>query len=150
MRIRGAPEETGIRMKLRGDGAYEARYAFSLLKSLDASPLAMVRINSGTRSKGVDRARLAEGPYTSQEPARMTKSERRANQKDWREGAEFGLRWLADMVMSAFKRVFGESAGAPKPHAAYIEIATKIAAYNHAQDAWDGAVRAVREARPAA
>ena len=44
-------------MKLWGDGAYDARYVFSLLQSLDISPLARVRTNSNTRSRGADRAR---------------------------------------------------------------------------------------------
>ena len=51
------------------------------------------------------------------------------------------------MVISAFKRVFRESVRTIKPHTAYIEIATKIAACNHAQDVVD---RAVREACSAA
>lgn len=72
---------------------------------------------------------------------RMTKSERRANQKKWGERAGFGLRWL-EIVISAFKHVFGESMGALLPYTAYIEIAIKIAAYNHAQDIRDRAVRA--------
>ena len=96
----GALEERSIPTKMWGDGAYDARYVFSLLKSRDISPLAKVRISSGTRSKGVDRARSravldqlgGSGGCTSQELARMTKSERQANQKDWRGRAEFGLR----------------------------------------------------------
>ena len=158
MRIHRALEERGIHVKLWGDGAYDARYIFSLLKSLDISPLVRVRINSGTRSKGVDRARSravldqlgGRGGCTSKELARMTKSERQANQKDWRERVEFGLRWLVEIVISAFKRVFGESVRALKPHTAYIEIATKIAAYNYTQDVGDRAVRAIREACAAA
>ena len=77
----------------------------------------------------------------------MTKSERQANQKDWRERVEFGLRRLVEIAISAFKRVFGESVRTLKPHTAYVEIATKMAACNHAQDVGD---RAVREACSAA
>ena len=80
----------------------------------------------------------------------MTKSERRANQKKWRELVRFGLRRLAGIVISAFKRVLGESARALSPRTAYVEVATKITAYNHMLDVGDEAVRAVRAARAAA
>lgn len=38
----------------------------------------------------------------------------------------FGLRWLVEIVIPAFKRAFGESAGALLSHTAYIEIDTKM------------------------
>lgn len=158
LRIHRALEERGIHVKLWGDGAYDARYVFSLLKSLGIAPLVRVRIDSGTRARGVDGTRSravldqlgGRGGCTSQELARMTKSERQANQKDWRKRVEFGLRWLVEIVISAFKRVFGESVRALKPHTAYVEIATKIAAYNHTLDVGDRAVWAAREACAAA
>ena len=56
----------------------------------------------------------------------------------------YGLRWIVEIVISAFKRVFGESVRALKPHTAIIEIATKVAAYNLNLDVGDAAVRAVR------
>ena len=152
--IRRALEERGISVGLWADGAYDARYVFSLLKSLGIAPLVRVRINSGTRSRGKDRARSeavlerlgGRGGCTSRELGRMTKSERQANQKEWRKRVGFGLRWLVEIVISAFKRVFGELVRALLPHTAYIEIATKIAAYNRTQDVGDRAVRAVRAA----
>ena len=70
----------------------------------------------------------------------MTKSERRANRKKWRKLVRFGLRWLVEIVISAYKRVFGESVRALLPRTAYIEVATKITAYNHLQDVGDEAV----------
>ena len=50
-------EKMGIRLELMGDGAYDARAIFSLLAHLGITPVIRVRINSNTRSKGVDRAR---------------------------------------------------------------------------------------------
>ena len=154
MRMHRAPEERGISMELRGDGAYDARYVFSLLNSLNITPLISVHIDSNPRDKGKDRDRAVldqlgwVGGCTSRELGRMTKSERRANQKNWREHVKFGLRWLVDIVTSAFKRVFGESVRALQPHTACVEVATKITAYNHALDVGDKAVGAVRAGAP--
>ena len=151
-RVRRTLEERDINIELRGDGGYDARYVFSFLKSLDITPLISVRVDSNARAKGVDRARAVleqlggVGGCTSRELARMTKSERRANQKKWREYVRFGLRWFVEIVISSFKRIFGESVKALLPRTAYIEVATKIFAYNRIQDIGDEAVRAVRTA----
>ena len=153
-RIRRALEERDVNIELRRDGGYDARCVFSFLKSLDITPLISVRIDSNTRAKSVNRARARAvleqlggvGGCTSRELARMTKSERRANQKKWREYVRFGLRWFVEIVISSFKRIFGESVKALLPRTAYIEVATKIFAYNRIQDIGGEAVRAVRTA----
>ena len=44
-------------MELRGDGSYDTRDVFLLLKSLSVTPLITVRVNSNTRAKGKDRSR---------------------------------------------------------------------------------------------
>ena len=145
-------------MELRGDGGYDARDVFMFLKTLGVTPLFTVRVNSNTRAKGKDRSRSRAvldqlggvGDCTVKDLARMTKSERRANRKKWRKLVRFGLRWLVEIVISAYKRVFGESVRALSPRTAYVEVATKITAYNHLQDVGDEAVRAVRAACAAA
>jgi hypothetical protein len=48
--------------------------------------------------------------------------------------AGYGLRWLVEMVISAFKRIFGDAVRAVKPQYILLEIATKIAAYNKRRD----------------
>lgn len=50
------------------------------------------------------------------------------------ESVEFGLRWIVEIVISAFKRVLGESVRALKQYTAFIGIATNIAAYNRYLD----------------
>ena len=157
-RIRRALEERDIGLELRGDGGYDAREVFMFLKTLGVTPLVTVRVNSNTRAKGKDRSRSRAvldqlggvGNCTCKDLARMTKSERRANRKKWRELVRFGLRWLVEIVISAFKRVLGESVRALSPRTAYVEVATKITAYNHMLDVGDEAVRAVRAACAAA
>ena len=143
---------------MRGDGGYAARAVFSFLKSLSVTPLVTVRVDSNARAKGEYRSRAravldhvgGAGGCTRRDLARMTKSERRANRKKWREAVGFGLRWLVEIVMSAFERVLGESVRALRPRTAYVGAATKITAYNHMLDVGDGAVGAVRAARAAA
>ena len=100
--MRGALEERGVGLELRGDGGYDARDVFSFLKTLGVTPLVTVRVNSNTRAKGKDRSRSravldqlgGAGDCTCKDLARMTKSERRANRKKWREAVRFELRWL--------------------------------------------------------
>ena len=144
-------KERGIHIELRGDGAYDTRAIFSMLAQLGITPVIKVRINSNTRSKGVDRARtlavlnqLGGGDgCTNREFHCMTKGERKANQKKWKKEVEFGLRWIVEIVISAFKRVLGESVRALKPHTAFIEVATKIAAYNYYLDVGDAAIKSL-------
>ena len=118
-----------------------------------------MRIDSNTLARGKDRSRAVLDQLggvggvsgcTGLELGRMTTSERRANQKKWRKHVRFGLRWLVEIVISAFKRVFGESARALLPHTAYVGAATKITAYNYTLDVGDEAVVVVRAARAAA
>ena len=146
-------KKMGIHIELRADGAYDTRAIFSMLAQLGITPVIKVRIDSSTKSKGVDRARtmavlnqLGGGDgCTNTEFHRMTKDERRANQKKWKKEVKFGLRWIVEIVISAFKRVLGESVRALKPYTAFIEVATKIAAYNKYLDIDDAAIKAVRD-----
>ena len=73
----------------------------------------------------------------------MTKDERQANQKKWKEKVEFGLRWIVEIVISAFKRVLGDSVRALKPPT-FIDVSTKIAAYNKYLDIDKEAIKSVR------
>ena len=144
-------KKMGIRLEMMGDGAYDARAIFSILAHLGITPVIKVRINSNTKSDGVDRARtmavldqLGDG-CTNKDFNHMTKDERRANQKKWKERVEFGLRWIVEIVISAFKRVLGESVRALTPYTAFVEVTTKIAAYNMLLDIDDAAIKAVRD-----
>ena len=74
----------------------------------------------------------------------MTKGERRANRKAWKEEVVYRARWRVEIVISAFKQVFGESVMARTPRTAFIEIATKMAAYNRNLDMDDEIMRKMR------
>ena len=148
--------QMGIDIEMRGDGGYDTRRIFSLLAKLGIIPIIKVRINSNTRADGVDRARAMAvleqlgGNCTNQTLARMVREARLANQKDWKARVRYGLRWIVEIVISAFKRIFGESIRALTPYTAYVEIATKIAAYNHNLAIGDEAVQNMREGCKAA
>ena len=139
-------------MRLWTDGRYDARKGFSLLGKLGTSTRIKVRANSTTRSRGVDRYRVlailqqlgGKGNCTNKQLAHTTKDERRANRKSWKEKAEFVAPWRVGIVISAFKRVFGESVRARTPRTAFTEIATKVAAYNRNLDMDDEITREMR------
>ena len=92
-----------------------------------------VRIDAGARSDGVDHtcalAVLGQlggrGDCTNRELNRM-KGGRLANQKDWKESVRYGLHWIAEIVISAFKSIFGESVLVPAPGTAHVDLATKV------------------------
>ena len=144
-------EDMGLQIEVRGDGGYDTREVFSYLSKLGITPIVKVRVNSNTSSKGVDRSRTmvvldqlgGKGGCTNYELHRMRKYERLVNQKEWKSDVRYGLRWLVEIVISAFKRVFGESVRARTPYTAYVEIATKIAAYNRNLDIGDMAIQAL-------
>ena len=48
---------------------------------------------------------------------------------------------MVEIIISAFKRVFGESVRALTPRMAFIEVATKATAYNRNLDIGDEAIR---------
>ena len=151
-RICNRLKKMGIHIELRGDAGYDARYVFTLLANLGITPIIRIRVNANAKSDGVGRARALAaleqlggwGDCSNEEFNQMTKDERRLNQKRWKKDVRSGLRWIVEIVISAFKRVFGESVRALKPHTAIIEIATKIAAYNRNLDIRDAVVGAMR------
>ena len=73
--------EMGIKIELRADGGYDSRVTFAFLAALGIIPVIRVRINSGARAKGKNRARPkavleqlgGRGGCTGREPNRTTK-----------------------------------------------------------------------------
>ena len=72
--------EMGIKIELRADGGYDCRVTFAFLAALGIIPVIRVRINSGARAKGKNRARPravleqpgGRGGCTGREPNHMT------------------------------------------------------------------------------
>ena len=139
--------EMGIKIELRADGGYDNRVTFALPATPGIIPVIRVRINSGARARGINRARAVleqlggRGGRTSREPNRMTNEERGADQKEWKKDTRYGLRQMVEIIISAFKRVFGESVKALTPRTAFTGVAAKAAACNRNLDIGDEAVR---------
>ena len=62
--------------------------------------------------------------------ASLPESEREANRKEWKKQVDYGLRWLVEIVISAFKRTYGGAVMARKMENIYQEIKLKIRTYN--------------------
>ena len=60
----------------------------------------------------------------------LTDRQKEENQREWKGRVGYGRRWIVEIVFSAFKRVFGESAMASKWENMVHEIMPKAAAYN--------------------
>ena len=132
------PDKTYRRIMLMADGGYDSREIFSACKKLGIETNIRVRVDSNARAGGVDRARskavldqLGGGPdATPAELAVLTDSEREANRKKWKERVRYGTRWLVEIVISAFKRTYGDAVAARKMGNIRQEIRLKIRTYN--------------------
>ena len=131
-------EKTYQRITLTGDGAYDTREIFSLCDKLDITAKIRVRKDANARAKGVDRSRskavleqLGGEDSTPAKLEKMSESEREENRKKWKEAVNYGARWLVEIVISAFKRKYGDFVRAKKIEGVRQEIRLKIRAYNH-------------------
>ena len=126
--------------RLLGDGGYDSHELFAHMKRRGVQPVVRIRYDANTRAGGVGKARPEAvldqlgGGCTAQQYAKLNSGDRKRLQKEWMKRAGYGLRWLVEIVISAFKRIFGDSVRAVKPPYILLEIATKIAAYNKRRD----------------
>ena len=56
--------------------------------------------------------------------------DKEANREEWKKMIAYGLRWIVEIVFSAFKRIFGESVRALRRDNIIQEIRLKVAVYN--------------------
>jgi len=83
--------------KVYGDKAYDNRHNFNILDKIKAEPAAIkIRKNASTRSKGC--------PLRRDEVLLI----RKLGYDGWKDLKDTGRRWIAEIVFSAIKRVFGE------------------------------------------
>ena len=135
---RGRPDKTYPGISLMADGGYDTREIFSACKKLGIATSIRVRKDANARADGVDRARseavldqLGGGPgATPAKLAAMGEAEREANRRRWKERVRYGTRWLVEIVISAFKRTYGDAAAARKMGNIRQEIRLKICTYN--------------------
>ena len=124
-------------LEIAADGGFDTRVIFSCCKKLDIKPNIRVRTNSNAKADGVDRARTEVvleqlgGPgATPAELASMTDDEREQNRKEWKKKVEYNLRWLVEIVISAFKAKYGGSVMCKNLENIRQEIKQKICTYN--------------------
>ena len=82
--------------KVYGDKAYDNRNNFNILDKINAEPAIKIRKNASTRSKGC--------PLRRDEVLLL----RKLGYDGWKDLKDAGRRWIAEIVFSAIKRVFGE------------------------------------------
>ena len=104
--------------KVYGDKAYDNRNNFNILDKINAEPAIKIRKNASVRSKGCllrrDEVLLI----------------RKLGYDGWKDLKDAGRRWIAEIVFSAIKRVFGEDLLSKKFSAQKIEAGLKIMLYN--------------------
>ena len=104
--------------KVYGDKAYDNRNNFNILDKINAEPAIKIRKNAPTRSKGC--------PLRRDEVLLL----RKLGYDGWKDLKDAGRRWIAEIVFSAIKRVFGEDLLSKKFSAQKIEAGLKIMLYN--------------------
>lgn len=107
----------GIKKAL-ADGGYDDKNAFNLLKENKIESGIKTRSNATTKSRG------------SFYRAQCVRERQKLGYKKWSKKKGYGKRWSVEGVISAFKRIFGETVRAASIQGMYREIKTKLIAYN--------------------
>ena len=122
---------------MRADGGFDSRKIFEICKKLNITPHIRIKHNATTRSRGVSRDRtmavldqLGNGTTDPAKFAQMTKDERESNRREWKKRVNYGKRWLVEIVISSFKRLFGDSVSAVTWENITQEINLKVNIYN--------------------
>ena len=105
--------------------------------------------NATARPRGVGRGRtmaaydrLDSGTTDPKEFAGLTHEQREANRKEWKKRSQYGRRWLVEMVISPFKRLFGNSVRAVTMDNIVQEVGLKADIYNRMLAVQRGAIAA--------
>lgn len=118
--VKGAARKVGEEniVKVYGDKAHDSRENFNLLDSMNIEPGIAVKRNATERSRG----------------CQMRKQEvqmiRKIGYKGWSRLREFGRRWIVEIVISALKRVLGDTLYGRKFASQKVEARLKVALYN--------------------
>ena len=104
--------------KVFGDTAYDSRKNFNLLDELEIEPAIKIRKNARTLSRG--------SPLRREETVLMKK----VGLEGWKKLKDYGQRWMAEIIFSSFKRVFGETLRSKKFLCQKAEASFKVMLYN--------------------
>ena len=120
-----------------GDGAYDSNKIFDYCKKNGITPCIRIRNNASLNSDDNSKSRssaisdqLGDDITDPVKFAQLTKKEREANRKKWKKQVQYGKRWMAEIVISSFKRQFGDSVAAKKWSNVIQEINCKVMIYN--------------------
>ena len=126
---------------LWADGAYDSRRSFEFCRERGIKPVIRIGTNATTRSRGVGRSRtmaaydrMGGGTTDPKEFAGLTHGQREANRKEWRKREQYGKRWLVEIVISSFKRLFGNSVRAVTMDNIIQEVGLKMDIYNRLRE----------------
>jgi IS5 family transposase len=115
--VREAAEKYDID-KVHADKAYDNRRNFNLLDDINAEPAISIRKNASARSKWCS----------------LRKDEvflvKKLGYEGWKQLKDAGKRWIAEIVFSSIKRVFGEDLLSKKFKAQKVEAGLKVMLYN--------------------
>ena len=100
------------------DKAHDNRRSFNLLDDLNIEPAINIRKNASIKTKGC--------PLRRDEVLLIKK----LGYDRWRQLKDTGKRWIAEIVFSSIKRVFGEDLLSKKFKAQKVEAGLKVMLYN--------------------
>lgn len=100
------------------DGAYDTRENFRFLREKGIEAGIKMRAGASRKSLGKTMAR----------PLAVAELER-IGEESWRERYEYSKRWKVECVVSAVKRIFGESVRSRRPDLMYKEANAMFTSY---------------------
>lgn len=127
-----------LKVVMRADGGFDSRETFGPCRRLGITPHARMDHNATARSRGVNRDRglaaldrLGGGTTDPAEFARLTRDGREASRREWKKGVRYGERRPSEIVISSFKRLFGDAVAARRWDNIAQEISPKVNIYNN-------------------
>jgi Transposase DDE domain len=102
-----------------GDGGYDDKDCFNTLDKKKIESGLKTRINASTKSRG--------SPYRAK---CVREKKELGGYKGWRDKYNYGKRWLSESVLSAVKRIFGETVRATSIVGMKREAKMKFTCYN--------------------
>ncbi|MDI6902775.1 MAG: IS5 family transposase, partial [Methanocellales archaeon] len=104
--------------RVLADGGYDAKENFDLLRQKSIESGIKTRENASTRARG--------SPYR----AKCVRERRKLGYEKWKERHGYGQRWAAEGLLSAVKRIMGESVRSTSQEGMFREVKMKFIFYN--------------------
>ena len=133
--LSGLTEQDKPQVIMMGDGAYGSRKNIKLCDKLGMQSGLKMNRRVTTKGRGYGRAwsravRRFKGGSSSAKIDQLTDKEAEENIRYWKRSTEHNKRWIVEIVISAFKRMFGDHLLAAKWANMEQELRLKIWMYN--------------------